>query len=104
MKVIFVSGPYRGQDWVEVDNHIRRAREAAVKLWRDGWAVICPHSNTSHFDGLCPDEVWLEGDLEILKRCDAIYMLKDWRASKGAKAELDLASKNGLEIIFEERF
>jgi hypothetical protein len=101
MKVIFISGPYRGESYQEICNNISLAKAAAIKLWREGYAVICPHLNTAHFDGLCPDEVWLEGDLEILRHCDAIYMLKAWRDSAGAKTELKLAQELGFEILYQ---
>jgi hypothetical protein len=97
MKVIFISGPYRGN----ISNNIQHARMAAIKLWKEGWAVICPHMNTAHFDGLCPDETWLKGDLEILKRCDAIYVLKGWNESIGTKKEIERAINWGKEIIWE---
>jgi hypothetical protein len=101
MKLIFISGKYRGKDWNEIDANIQKAKEASIKLWQQGYAVFCAHMNTAHFDGLCPDEVWLKGDIEILKRCDAIFVLKNWQSSEGAKEELRIARKLGMEIIFE---
>lgn len=99
MKVIFVSGPYRAATEREVVNNIRRAEAAALRLWREGWAVICPHLNTAHFGGYCEDSTWLAGDLEILRRCDAIYMLPGWENSEGASAEFTVAKHAGLEIL-----
>jgi hypothetical protein len=52
-------------------------------------------------DGECPDDYFLEGDIEILKRCDIIYMLKNWDSSLGARDELKLAKKIGLEVVYE---
>ncbi len=101
MKIIYVAGAYRAKtEWGLIQN-IRKAEQAAIKLWQEGWAVICPHKNTAHFGGLCPDNTWLDGDLEMLKRCDAIYMLRGWEKSKGATAEHQLAIKMGLEVYFE---
>ena len=82
---------------------MRKAEDASLRLWKEGWAVICPHKNTAHFGGAMgiPDSVWLEGDLEFLKRCDAIYLLDNWKGSTGAKAEYALARKLGLEILYE---
>ena len=101
MKKVFISGKYRAKTEWELEQNIRRAEEAAIRLWREGWAVFCPHKNTAHFGGLCDDKVWLEGDLEFLKCCDAIYMLSAWRDSIGACIELHIAQENGLEIIYE---
>lgn len=101
MKLIFISGPYRSSSEWELIENIRHAEAAAIKLWQQGWVVICPHKNTSHFGGLADDNVWLEGDMEILTRCDAIYMLNTWEASEGAKAELAIAKEMELEIYYE---
>ncbi|KKN65498.1 hypothetical protein LCGC14_0481020 [marine sediment metagenome] len=101
MKVIFISGPYRAKtEWQLVEN-IRAAEAAAIKLWREGWAVFCAHKNSAHFGGVCDESNFLNGDIEILKRCDAIYMLKSWRASVGACVELEIAMGIDLEIIYE---
>ena len=106
MRVIYVAGAYSSKtEWGLVEN-IRDAERVARRLWLEGWAVICPHKNTAHFGGLLDNPVadhnfWIEGDLEILKRCDAIYMTTGWESSKGSKKELELAKELGLEIFFE---
>ena len=101
MKVIFVSGAYRAPNALEIERNIRHAEAAAVELWKQGWAVYCPHKNTAHFDGLVPDSIWLEANLEILRRCDAIYMMKGHDSSLGAMQELKLAQDLGLPILYE---
>lgn len=99
MKVVYVAGKFRGPNHWVVENNIRRAEEVALDLWRMGAAVICPHTNTRFFDGAAPDEIWLEGDIEIMKRCDAVYMVGDWRASKGATAEREVALAAGIPVF-----
>jgi hypothetical protein len=42
-------------------------------------------------DGIVPDWRFLVGDIEILKRCDAIVMIPGWRKSEGARKEFDIA-------------
>jgi len=102
MRVIYIAGAYRNRtEWGLIEN-IRHAERVAIKLWQRGYAVICPHLNTAHFGGLCTDDTWLKGDLEILSRCDAIYVLDNWKQSRGAQEELKLAIKLRLEIYYEE--
>ena len=101
MRVIYVSGKYRGKSENEVFENIMRARSAAVKLWDEGWSVICPHTNTMFMGSKLGDKAFMEGDLEILARCDAIYMLKGWEESEGARQELALAESLELEIQYE---
>ena len=49
------------------------------------------------------EALWMiERDLEILSRCDAIFLLKGWRQSRGSKREYARAKELGLEIIFED--
>lgn len=103
MRVIYTAGPYRSDTTWGVVQNIRKAEQAAIKLWQEGWACICPHLNSQLFDkgGICPPDVFLEGGLEILKRCDAIYMMSEYLDSEGAMKELELAQKLNLEIIYE---
>lgn len=96
MKLIYVSGAYRAPTDEGVEENIARARAVAINLWKTGWAVICPHANSSHMP--VDTATMLEGDMEILKRCDAIYLLYGWGESEGAKSEYSQAVKAGLEI------
>ena len=45
-------------------------------------------------------EDWLKGDLEILKRCDAIIMVHNWEDSKGANKEHQLAVDLDIPIYY----
>ena len=99
MRVIYVSGAYRG----DVAANIEHARQAAIRLWETGWCVLCPHLNAPHFEGLpgCTDDMFLTGDLELLSRCDAVFMLNNYKSSLGGLKELALAKKLGLDIFYE---
>jgi len=88
MQVAYVAGPYRANSEYELVKNIRRAEAVAVELWRMGYAVICPHKNTAHFGGVCYDNVFLNGDLEILSRCDLVVLVEGWESSQGAKDEI----------------
>lgn len=101
MKVAYISGPYRAPTPMKVMENIHHASLVALKYWRLGYAVICPHRNAALFDGEAPDEVWLRGDLELLRRSDVVVMLPDWQKSEGAKMECDLAWKLGKDIVYD---
>lgn len=101
MQIIYVAGPFRGETQWEIEKNVRHAEEKALELWKAGFAVICPHKMTEHFQGECPDGAFIEGLLEILSKCDAIYLLKGWMKSEGSRQELKLAKEKGLTIIYE---
>jgi hypothetical protein len=101
LKIAYIAGAYRSETISGTVKNIRAAEYVAIKYWKKGYAVICPHKNTALFDGLMPDKTWLDGDIEILKRCDVIVMMQGWEDSTGSKAEHFFALRNGIEIIYD---
>jgi len=101
-RVIYVAGPYRAEGANRIEENIYMARVFARLLWCKGWAVICPHMNTAHMDGEEPDDLLhgdiLAGDKEMLRRCDAIFLLPEWKESEGAREELAVAKDARLKI------
>lgn len=108
MPLVYVSGPYRAPTEFGVGANVRRASGAALSLWRMGCAVICPHKNTLGWtgapnlsgDGELDDSVWLDGDVIMLKRCDAVFMLPDWKTSEGAVIEHTAATEAEIPILY----
>lgn len=100
--VIYVAGPYRGPDNYAIHRNICDAEKWALKLWQAGLAVICPHLNTAHFQGAAPDHIWLDGDLELMRRCDAVFMVPGWNRSTGATVEHGEAARLGMPIFYED--
>ena len=98
-KVVYVAGAFRAKTQWEIMQNVRRAEDASLELWKLGYAVICPHTMTQHFQNECPDEVWLDGCLELLRRCDAIYLVEGWQCSEGSLVEYELAKELGLIIM-----
>ena len=112
MKLIYVAGKYTSYNQHNQPNkagiasNIYVAEIAAVRLWKKGWAVLCPHKNTEHFERYEDDylhySAWINGDIEMLRRCDAIFMLENWQGSSGAKGEHAFAKKRKIPIFYEE--
>lgn len=100
MKVVYIAGPFRGNSAWDIECNIRRAETLALEVWRLGAAALCPHTNTRFFQNAAPDEVWLKGDIEMLKRCDAIIMTDNWTQSSGAVAEHDFAEINSIPVFY----
>jgi hypothetical protein len=108
-KLLYIAGPYRPRKgfqslpvlrWFFIARNILRARRLAIWLWKNGDYAICPHLNTAFFDGHAPDSVWLEGDLVMMRRCDAVVMLQEWTDSTGARYEHLTAILEGLPIYY----
>jgi nucleoside 2-deoxyribosyltransferase len=100
MKLIYIAGPYTGKDRIEVEQNILNARRAMCRLIEQGWAVICPHGNSAHLDQY-PPEYWYAADIEMLKRCDAVFVLTGYSNSKGTLNEILIASAGNIPIFYE---
>lgn len=100
MRLVYVAGPFRGKSHWEIAENIRNAERLALEVWRAGAAALCPHANTAHYQDAAPDHLWLNGDLEMLARCDAMLMTPDWQRSSGARAEHEFALKNGIQVLY----
>lgn len=102
--IIFISGPFRGKPNIEWNRqqNVRAAEAASLFVWRNGGIAICPHKNTEHFDGAADDSIWLDGDLQILQRCDGIYLIPGWESSSGARSEFEFAARRSLMVMKSE--
>lgn len=100
MIVVYIAGPFRGPSAWAIEQNIRRAEALALEVWAAGLVALCPHTNTRFFQGALPDEVWLQGDLELLRRCDAVLLVEGWEQSVGAQAEKTAAEARGIPIFY----
>jgi hypothetical protein len=101
MKLLYISGPFGHADPIHgIEANILRASEIALEAWRKGWAAICPHKNTAGFQHTdIPWETWMEGDIEMVKKCDAVLMIPGWEQSRGACLERDEARRAGVLVL-----
>ena len=109
ISLIYIAGPFRAksayidghQDMFAVQENIMRAMKLGLEVARiPGLFPVIPHANTMFFTAAAPDAVWLDGDMEMLRRCDAILMTEDWERSSGARAEHEEAKALGLPIFY----
>ncbi len=105
MRIAYIVGPYRAGTPHGIKLNIDRAEAYAAKYWKLGYAVICPHKNSGLLDGICPDENFLKGDHEFIRRMtgdDLLVLIPGWQESSGSCDELDLAVKLGIPVFEEE--
>lgn len=92
---VFISGPMRNKP----DSNKEAFFDAEYKLKRLGYSVFnpawCQYGVVTEFTA---DDMHAV-DFAALERCDAIYMLKGWQYSKGARAEYFYAKAHGLKIF-----
>lgn len=100
MRLIYISGPYSSYWFFGRLLNIYRSWKIAKHLWKAGYAVLCPHTNTAFMDEIDYGK-FIVGDLEMLCRCDSILMLKDWRESKGARLEHSCAESVGMPVFYQ---
>lgn len=102
MKLVYVAGPYRAETREGVAQNVAAARHVGRLCVQKGWFPVLPTVNTAHFDhdfpGLADDQYWLDGTMELMRRCDAVVLVDGWQYSSGAKAEIEEARKMGLKV------
>ena len=102
MKVVYVAGPIRNQSHFKRHRNILRGEEVAYELWEMGYAAICPHKNTEFLDGILQDYQILQGDMELIKRSDAIVVCQYWRHSAGTMEEIHFCKESKIPVFFWE--
>jgi hypothetical protein len=98
-RVVYIAGPFRGASYWQQEQNVRRAEELALEVWRMGAAAVCPHTITRFYQGELPDAVWLDGDIAVMLRCQAVLMLPDWPRSSGATEERRVALEAGIPVF-----
>lgn len=92
---VYIAGPMTGYK-----NFNREAfHKAEEELKREGHTVLNPAVLP---DGLTQPH-YMDICMAMIRCVDAIYMLKGWQRSAGAKAELALAEKLGHAVIFQRQ-
>ena len=96
--LFYVAGPYTNNGRTTVGDNIANARKAAISIWENGHYAICPHLNTAYFDVDCKlaEDKYLEGCIEILKRCDFAIFIPGWQYSKGSLIEKEFCENNDI--------
>lgn len=99
-KTIYIAGPMAGLPLYNFPAFY----SAEERLARLGWHPVNPaqfnHVFGNDLSGKILDAV-CESERAAIPHLDAIYLLKGWEKSKGAKRELFVAPRHNLEVIVE---
>lgn len=90
---VYLSGMITGDS-----NYRQKFNAMAEELLSYGYVVFNPAVLPDGFDY----EDYMDFDLLILSRCEALFLMRDWKNSSGAKREYEEAKRLGLQILTEE--
>ena len=80
-------------------------RSTARKLAEKGWFPVIPHLNTAKIEDYAPwlpDEFYLDGTLELMRKCDAVCLLPGYEFSEGTAGEIAEARRLGIPVYTSE--
>lgn len=104
LPLIYIAGKFRGPTPLDVRRNVEAARDLGFRVAQAGGYPVIPHTMTVDFDKQLTDEFWLQGTMELLKRCDAIVLTANWMQSSGARAELVMAESLNMPSWFDGHF
>ena len=93
---VFISGVITG-----TDDYMERFAAAEEALTAKGYSVLNPAKVIAQVPFELSWNTCMSITCLLLSKCDAIYMLKDWEESKGARSEHFHAKTCRLEIMYE---
>lgn len=96
--VAYTAGRYRAATEDGLYQNIQLARRCAVDCWTAGLIPLAPQLNSAFMGGIASDRTFLDGTMELLRRCDLVVMLPNWRESQGAIAERQEALRLGIPV------
>lgn len=100
--IIYVAGAYRGPHAYAIELNVRLAEDAGLRLAEIGAVPLIPHTMYRFFQGALPDTFWLPATLDLLRRSDAVLLLRNFRESIGALAERTEAERCSLPIFQQD--
>ena len=98
MILVYTAGPFTGGSSWKTETNVRRAEELALSLWKAGYAVICPQTNTRFFEGEVEYEQVMQGCFETIGRCDAMVLCPGWEKSAGTAREVEFCRAFGIPV------
>jgi len=99
---VYIAGKFRAANAWLIEKNVRRSEEVSLEFCQQGVQAECPHTTYRNFSGAASDNIWLALTMEMLRRCDAIYLLKGWQESSGSRGEHKEAQRLGIPVFYED--
>lgn len=95
--LVYIAGPYSKPDPCE---NTHGAVMLADRILDVCWPVVPHLSHFWHTMSPKPYPLWLELDLAIMVRCDAVFRFGG--ESSGSDAEIEVALGGGIPVVYSE--
>ena len=106
MKIIYISIPISGHEDT-YEQRLDEAVEYVKKMYTDVY-IITPKEIAERLKDMRPMKPtykeYLLADIEAIAHCDAIFICKGWRDSKGCIVERAFAKAIGVNRLYQENF
>jgi hypothetical protein len=99
--LIYIAGKLNGKTAIEYIQNVHTMVKYAEKVRKLGFSIMVP-GNDVICGFICGtheyDDYW-KNNVTIMKRCDALAMVPNWRDSKGAVSERKIALEEGIIVL-----
>ena len=95
-KRIYISGPISG-----TKDYMERFSSAEKKLAEEGYAVLNPAKVNAQMPEVTTYDEYMAICFAMLEMTDTIFMLHEWRNSRGAQMERRFALEKDYDILYE---
>lgn len=93
---VYISGPI-----TKDKDFLSKFKTAEERLKAEGHEVINPAKIGVMLPKSFEHKDYMDIDFALLQKCDAVYLLKGWRASIGSVNEVNYARQREMKIIHE---
>jgi hypothetical protein len=99
MKLVYVAGKFGDPSVFRRSANTLQALGWSGAIIRAGMGALCPHAALGPLHGEFPEKRAMAVCLEMLSRCDAVFLLPGWEDSRGSRKEVLFASKKGTPVF-----
>lgn len=102
-EVTYISGKISAATAEGVQENLDAFLPIGARLLQEGHPVILPGENLGRV-GIEAGLSWkdfMRADIEIMRRCDTLHMMENWKESRGARLENRIAKFWNMPITYE---
>lgn len=98
--LVYLASKYTEKHPYLIQRNIDRARLCAQEVALAGCCPITPPLIGPHFEGIQDYLWWGEAYMNLLRRCDAVFMVPGYQRSNGAMKELTEALRLEMPVFY----